>query len=866
MLLAGAGCRDTRRVTNLERACAALAALLLATCDGPSAPDASTRDAPGSADAPSCSAPGPFAPVAGDGAADPLAAPAGEARAGRLEAAEVPEDPHGLSRVRAGDFVLANDRVAVVVSDLGPGELYDPYGGRVIGLARVEGGALHQPADYNLFLLGLGRFLVATDSVGVLSDGADGGPAVVRAVGPLAPIRALADLLDGVLPEDFTGVPAALDYELAPDAEHVDVFLSVRVGPAGARARLGAVQAFFQGYRMPPWAPSTGFDDRTGATPFVAFEDDDATSYAWMAAEGALNQLFGATGIDVVTGQRAVFAPCEEARLHVGRLVIGGPGLPGVQAAIARLDGTELRTLTGSVVEADGSPAEGVRVHVTAADGTHLTRFSPEADGTFRVPADARAASLWAWRAGEPMVGPIAVEDGARLTMGAFGTVRVTATDADGAPLPARVEIVPAAGAPAAPPDAFGEPVVGRGRSHVAFPPDGAVTLRVPPGTHRVTIGHGPEHERYETDVTVAAGEEAVVTASLARVVDTTGVMCADYHIHTHRSVDSSDLGLLKVAGLAADGLEIAIRSEHEWVSDFQPVVEALGLGDHVLGMAGLELTTFTWGHFGVFPLEPDPERASGGAVRWYDRLAPDVFDEVRAREEEPALIINHPRAGGVRQGYFNEAGFDPATGTASRPELWDDAFTVVEVFNGTDFERNRDGTVRDWMALLSLGRRVFAVGSSDSHVIYDNPVGYPRTCLRVGVDDPRALTPEMVRDATLSGRAVVSGGIYLDVTGPSGVGPGEEASGVGTSATVTVAVRAAEWVDVDRLEVFVDGASTETIPIAASAAALRAMVDVEVEVAAGGSYVIFHASGDDAVDANGNRPFAVSNPIFLTR
>jgi len=40
----------------------------------------------------------------------------------------------------------------------------------------------------------------------------------------------------------------------------------------------------------------------------------------------------------------------------------------------------------------------------------------------------------------------------------------------------------------------------------------------------------------------------------------------------------------------------------------------------------------------------------------------------------------------------------------------------------------------------------------------------------------------------------------------------------------------------------------------------------VEVDVAAGGSWVVFHAAGDAPFDAQGSRPFAVSNPIWMRR
>lgn len=842
-----------------------LFAVLAGGCDGDPRPDASTPVDTG----PSCATPAPFDPATSEGVVDPLSA-VGGARAGRIDAADLPADPANLATWRGGDFVLANDRVAVVISAPGnPREAYDPYGGRLVGVSRVEGGALVEPADYNLFLLGLGRYLMATESVGVLEDGS-AGPAVIRASGPLTRIEALADVLDALIPGDFEGLPAAMDFELGPDAEHVDIYLSVRADSSGIRASLGMLQAFFQGYRMPGWAEGPGFSERTSGPRYLAFTDDDATSYAWMAPEGLLTSLVSLGGIDIFTSGRVLTGPCETVeRYHVGRLVIGGPGLPGLQAAVARLDGETPRALSGRVEEADGGPpTSAVRVHLTGAEGVHQTRFDPAADGSFAVDIPADATEAWAYREGHPVVGPIALGAGDLvITLPAVARIDVMVTATDGSPMPARVELVP--GAPLeAPPSSFGEVTVGRGRSRAVFPTDGVVSLVVPPGSHTVRISRGPEYERSETVVDLVAGDVGVVDVALSRVVDTTGVMCADYHIHTHRSVDSPDAGDLKVRGLVADGLEIAVRAEHEWVNDFAPIIESLGLGAWAHGMAGIELTTFTWGHFGVFPLVPDFDRPGGGAFSWYGRNAPEVFADVRARPEAPALIIHHPRSGGIRQGYFIEAGFDPSTGMVMHPELWDEDFSIVEVFNSASFEDERDSTVRDWFALLNMGRRVFAVGSSDSHEIHDTPVGYPRTCLRLSTDDPSAITSDEIRDATSAGQSYVSGGIYLDVTGPGGAQPGDDAIGAGATASFEVVVRAASWVDVDRLEVIVDGVSVETMTIRPEDAELmdvRARAMVDVPVAAGGSWVVFHAAGTLPLPSSSREPFAVSNPVFLT-
>ncbi len=368
-------------------------------------------------------------------------------------------------------------------------------------------------------------------------------------------------------------------------------------------------------------------------------------------------------------------------------------------------------------------------------------------------------------------------------------------------------------------PEDFGERGRGgNGRAHVAFTSTGAVELRVDPGDHQVIVSRGYEFELHTEPVTVAAGETAHVSAALDHVVDTTGVMCADYHIHTFRSPDSEDDAHLKVLGMIADGLEIPIRSDHQWINDFQPLIEEMGLSQFAFGISGDELTTFQYGHFGVFPVTEDRTQPNGSAFPWVGLLPPALFTNVRARSEQPALIINHPRSGGALMGYFNAAGYDTTTASPSRTDYWDEAFTLVEVFNDSDFESNRDSTVADWFSLINSGRRVFAVGSSDSHHIYTSPVGYPRTCLALGTDDPTTLTPNMVRDVTAAGHSFVSGGLFLDVVGPDGSHPGDEVNGVGDTAMFEVTVQAPSWVrDVNRLEVIVDGTTTETIPITES-------------------------------------------------
>jgi hypothetical protein len=438
------------------------------------------------------------------------------------------------------------------------------------------------------------------------------------------------------------------------------------------------------------------------------------------------------------------------------------------------------------------------------------------------------------------------------------------------------VQVIPMGSTAPSLPESYGEPVAQFGRLHVAFPIDGRVTLPVPPGSYRVVVSRGPFYDLSDTTVTVAAGMTARVPVALRRVIATPGVLCGDFHIHTMRSPDSDDDARLKLASGVADGLEVMARSDHEWVADFQPLIEEMGISRLVRGVASIELTTFTYGHFGVLPLTPDPTRINNGNFAWANRLPPAVFADVRARPERPTLIINHPR-GSPSGAYFSAAGYNPSTGAAANPAMWDDGFTAVEVFNDNSFEEKAE-EVRDWFSFLNRNRRVFAVGSSDSHHINTSPVGFPRTCMFLGTNDPAAATPPAIATAVGTGRSTIAGGIFLDVralpaTGDAGaVGPGQEIIGVGAEGRLEITARAPTWVRADRLQVFVDGTALPTIALDDAARdpsdpVVRYRGTVRVPVAAAGSWVVVAAHGRELEPVFPRRmAFAVSNPIFLRR
>lgn len=815
----------------------------------------------------------------------PLQLPLGASRAGRLNTKDLPADRTGLGEWRAGDFVLVNHRVGVIIETARPSSGYDPWGGMPIGAARFDNGRLVDAADFSEVITGLGRFTFRTRSVTVLHDGTDtpDGTAVVRAVGNLTAIPFIDEFASAVAPGDYSDLDAAIDYSLGPDADHVDVNVTFAVSTPGTYTIPKVLHAFFQGNRMPRFIPDRGFVRSPGLPRTIAWIDPVNLSWAWRLPDSnhTFRPFISISGFDAFTSPPLSLPGCAHTRVAWAQLFVGtGPGLDGLQRSLARADNVTLRTLTGTVTDTHSNPLPNVNVHVTSPDGdTYYNRVSTDASGRFTASAPAGPVRLTPYAPGYPTGAPVILDANANtttLTLGPVATLRVVITE-NGSPAPARVQVF-AVSPTVLPtvPEAFGEPTPGEGRLHAVFPTNGEVILPVFPGRWRVVVSRGWAYEITDRTLELTSGEQETITADFSRVVPRDGVLCGDFHIHTHRSVDSSDDARFKLSSGVGEGLDIMARSDHEYVSDFQPLIDSMGLTPWVRGVASIELTTFTYGHFGVFPLVPDPTRPNNGNFSWARRLPTEVFADVRARPENPTLVINHPR-GGTNGAYFDAARYNSATRTAGRPEYWDTHFTAVEFFNDSSFEENPQ-QVSDWFSFLTAGRHIAAVGSSDSHHLDNSPVGYPRTCLSLGSDQPSTVSPDAIARAVGAGRGFISGGAWLSVSANTTATPtitahpGEELTHTGPTVQFNVTVYAPSWVRLRKLQLFSDGTQLTSITLTDSLRdptqpVVRYRGSHSVPVAPSGSWVIAVVSGDELSPVySRRRAFAVSNPIYLRR
>jgi hypothetical protein len=196
----------------------------------------------------------------------------------------------------------------------------------------------------------------------------------------------------------------------------------------------------------------------------------------------------------------------------------------------------------------------------------------------------------------------------------------------------------------------------------------GRLRMRVRPGTYDVYISRGPEYEVAVKRLTVKAGGNARVQGVLRRSVKTPGYLSADLHMHARGSIDSGLDYTERVLSIAAEGLEVVVATDHNYISDYEPFILASGLQPFIKSVIGLELTTFEAGHFNGFPLRYDVETASRGSFEWQDRAPGVIFEQLRQMgtlsPDDTIIQVNHARDSLL--GYFSQHNVDPFSAEAS--------------------------------------------------------------------------------------------------------------------------------------------------------------------------------------------------------
>ncbi len=774
-----------------------------------------------------------------------------------------------------GDFKLYNSKIAVIVAakDLGRGLL--PYGGNIIDADVVRPGQLGR-TTFGEVLIGLDLAVLHPSNIVIAKDGRDGGPAVIRVEGRADGIPLFDALLGNILSGSRPTLEVTAEYTLEPDADWVRMKYSAKnVAPDKVTAEIGLPIIGFLFSHSRPFLPGWGFvTPDSGATgPYFAAFDDDV-GYLYYRPDVALSFIYSDAGTAVIAGLGDPMTIRAQETLSFEHILIVTDGdVSRTQERWQRLTGgPTLGSLNGRVTSG-GMAVAGAKVNVLEAsprstDRDFVTQTRTLADGSYSARVPPGSYKIVVSAEGHPISPPrevtVASEGDAQADVELELTASLTYRIADEADrlIPAKLSIVPTEGAPDRLPERFGVNAEPGGVQKTEYAITGSGTLAVRPGHYALWASRGAEYEVATSSVSLEPGESKEVSFVVRRVVDTTGWLASDTHIHAQLSTDSPDRYPFKVKAMVVEGLELPISTEHEAIGDFNPAIEKLGLGAFMKGIVGSEISTTTYGHFNGFPLVADPNKPGNGRIDWIGLPPAKTFAAIRANAGDPYVQANHPRSTAIK-GYFTSMGFDRDVFKARRDDFSSE-FDGIEVANGCG-TNDLENVMADWFSFLNHGQKKWATGSTDSHRAEEGEMGFPRTYVAMPTDDPARASLDDFRKSTKAGHMIITCGPFVEMK-IQGASLGDTITANGSEVMVSARVAAPSWVDVDTIEVIVNGAVATSV-IVDSQDVERFRGEIRTPIPSGrDAWIILRVRGAEPNQSwpRGRPSWAFTNPIFV--
>ncbi len=738
--------------------------------------------------------------------------------------------------IRGKSFILENDLVRFLIQDAGAAVHLGIYGGSLIDADRRRASGEDGNDQFREVFPMVGFRVAKVALVEVVKDGSDGMEAVVRVTGndgPTGITRFIDDLGQPL------GATIETDYILRPGVPYLLIRTRV-VNPSDKPLGPLAVGDFISfGGASKVFTAEGGF---TGKPMQVAamVSTGRGASYGYAVSSGEITLPYQESNATVAILGTDFEVPAKGSASYDRVLIVGRGDVASVLEVVQDLRGAEVVRASGSVRDEGGQPIQGAVVTAFKAGEGHpgggraVNQAFTGADGRYEMTLapgtyDLVASAPGRLRVVKANVDPAQVVADFQMAPAGRVGLDIVERDAKGQTqghIPAKVSLYCREGAEA--PWADLNERERHGLCAVLFQTHGEEVFPVKPGRYRAIISRGIEYEvEAIEDLEVKPGETVWIEKSLFRSVDTTGWLAADFHQHTFGSIDSEMSHRDKVVENLAEGVEVAAITDHDNLTSYRPAILALGVDDLITSLDGDEVSASGRGHFNIFDHdgtheELDPYR---GAHIYAGRTIPQLFEFLRTIPGVRAIQVNHPRDG--LDAYFSFARYDPVTGLAhGTEEAMTLDFEMVEVNDSLgdpeQFLPEADAAIsdqakwgspnipvlRDFFSFLNQGMTVCATGVSDAHDRNDG-VGYSRTYLYLGTDDPSQADADLILDAVLAQKAVVSNGpfIRLAVGDKNPLGHTEPVTlPDGGTLVVDVQVLAASWIEVSRLEVYANG------------------------------------------------------------
>ncbi len=405
------------------------------------------------------------------------------------------------------------------------------------------------------------------------------------------------------------------------------------------------------------------------------------------------------------------------------------------------------------------------------------------------------------------------------------------------------------------------------------FPLQAAMEIELPVGAYRVSASRGPLYSVAEQTVQIEKDAAKSLVFTIDRVLERPDLISMDAHLHTLES-DGAVHVAEKIRAIVAEGIDVAIATDHNFPVDYRPELERLGLEDQLIVIAGAEVTVPERLDYNTYPMIVRPGEYNNGAI---DALSTDLsgrFEASRERDRRVILQINHPRL--WQYDYFNWHGLDPDS-AAFANEGFDLSFDVLEVVNGANYdELNNTATRKDWFNLLRRGYFRPLVGTSDSHEIDQDEPGYSRTWIYHGQSAGDPVNIDSLMERVRAGRSFASNGPLLDLVLNGRYGPGETFTATAGAVRVAIDVWSAPWIEAAAVQLYVNGVpQTPTMRAVPHPSAVHWRGELELRLEQD-AFVVAELRGSKELspvvqrrvsphgEEAGVLPYALTNPVFV--
>lgn len=799
----------------------------------------------------------------------------GEVRAGIVtRPEELLAGPKAAGRL--GDVRMDNAHVAFIIEGARRAAGFRYWGGHVVDAAPVAPDGTIAPDYYGETFFGWDLATMRPETVELLADGSDG-EAHVRISGRTVALDFAAGLLAKVLLVDPPDLGVVYDYRLGPDdrALRLDITLTNDSPKYIAIDYVTLIASHGDGAAA--YITPFGFDNKAAVgVPIdalaVAGRD---LAYGILSAIPDILLLGTYEGLTVALGKE-VYLDAGASALTTYRFVAttGGPdGLARIQRELSGASAVSAR-LSGAVTLPETASSD--RSWVVAWRGEDIASLGPVApDGSFDLqldPADGYEIQAFSeHHAASPRVGiDLAAGDdlSVALAIPAAAVVLVDVTEAStGQPEPARVSFVRQGATPTDAPPAAAAVYESWGDSIGGVAYHLGVTERVvlPAGTYEAVASRGFSYELDRRVVDLPAGQTTPLSFTIKRVVDTTGWISSDFHVHAEGSHDSFVPLDIRALQAFTDDLDMPIISEHDVIGTLAEIPLPEPVAQSLITIPATEATTLAYGHFNAFPMRYDADALNHGAVHVHDKQPAELFDALRAQSPADEILqVNHPRTIAAG-GYFTFVGLDGPADTVKRPEDWSMNWDTVEVFSVSCGDSNNNPhTLQDWIGLTNHGYRKALSSGSDTHNVHIT-AGSPRNWIQADGAAVRADSQAIV--APVRARQMfVSCGPFVRFQAADGTGLGGMTAPEtpGGDVEFEVIVEAPTWIAIDEVRLWENGVAIEVVDVTGAAAqTVRLDTVFTVAPAADAWYsveVVGH--GDMRPVTRAGPPYALTNPI----